>query len=123
MFDIKKPNVKMAQKAAQYLRIIGQLFNEASRDDINLRDLSIVNVEFSQDRGVCHVLFYCTGGLDAFNEKFQHLKMYKPSMRAALAKNIPGRYTPDLMFRYDDSVAKAEKMHWIMEKLKDEGKM
>jgi ribosome-binding factor A len=44
-------------------------------------------------------------------------------MRTALAKTSHGRYTPNLIFRYDDDYEKVEKINRLLDTLKAEGKL
>ena len=97
----KVSDIKRAQKASLLLKAISQLYWEATRDDKELLGLFISRVELSQDKGMCYVFFYTPEGQEFFKEKLQTLKLYKPSLRAALAKQIPGRYTPDIIFKFD----------------------
>jgi ribosome-binding factor A len=115
--------IKRAQKAAQLLRIICTLFSNASRDDDRLQGAQITRVELSPDKSRCYVFFYHPGGEEAFKETLRYLILYKPSLRAALSKEIAGRYTPELEFAFDHSFEKAERIEALFEKLKDKGEL
>lgn len=67
-------------------------------------------------------MFYDPDGLEAFKKKLEILKLYKPSIRAALAKKIKSRYVPDLAFKFDEQFEKEQKIHEILDKVKKEDK-
>lgn len=116
-------DIKRAQKASQLMRIICTLFASATRDDSRLRGAMISRVELSVDRSTCYVYFYTPEGEEAFREVLQHLVLYKPSLRAAIAKQIPGRYTPEIMFKFDQAFEKAERVEALFAQLKDKGEL
>jgi ribosome-binding factor A len=68
-------------------------------------------------------LFDSSGGEADFKAKLGQLILYKPSLRAALAKSLQSRYTPDLTFVYDEYLEKTEKVDNLIERLKDEGRL
>jgi ribosome-binding factor A len=115
--------IKRAQKAAQLLRSICTLFSGASRDDDRLQGSQITRVELSDDRSRCYVFFYNAGGEEAFRETLRYLILYKPSLRAALAKEISGRYTPELEFVFDHSFEKIERLESLFEKIKEKDEL
>ena len=115
--------IKRARKASQLLRIISSLFYQTVRDDKQLDGLSITRIDLSPDKSNCRILFYIQGGPEAFKEKMQQLILYKPSLRAALSKAIPGRYTPELVFKFDDSFEKSQRMESIITELKEKGEI
>lgn len=121
---MKKINdIKRAQKASLLLRTICTLFSNATRDDKRLEGAMISRVELSPDKSTCYVLFYTPEGEEAFNETLRYLILYKPSLRAAIAKQIPGRYTPELVFKFDHSFAKSERVETLLTQLKDKGEL
>jgi len=121
---MKRPNdIKRAQKASQLMRIICTLFSDATRDDVSLHGVMISRVDLSPDKSTCYVLFYTPEGEEAFKAVLQRLILYKPSLRAAIAKQIPSRYTPELVFKFDHAFAKAERVENLLTQLKDKGEL
>lgn len=116
-------NIKQAQKESLLLREISSLFMKASTDDPRLARLTISRVQLSSDKSSCSVFFYTPGGYKAFEELLEILKLYKPSLRSALAKSIKSRYTPELIFKYDEQYEKEEKLHQLLESLKEKGEL
>ena len=115
--------VRKAQKESYFYREISTLFSRLVIDEPRLNGLFISKVSLSSDGGTCTVLFLTTNGKAEFEEKLQTLILYKPSLRSALAKTSHGRYTPNLIFRYDEDQEKADKINRLIDKLKDEGKL
>ena len=118
-----KPTVKQAQKESYFFREIANLFMQIAIDDARLSGLHINKVELSPSGGTLAVLFLSSEGKEDFEKKLSFLILYKPSMRAALAKISQGRYTPNLVFRYDEGHEKTEKINALIDKLKTEGKL
>lgn len=116
-------SIKQAQKESLMLREISNLFMQASADDSRLKMLTITRVSLSSDKSSCSVFFYTPGGFLQFKEHLEILKLYKPSLRAALAKSINSRYTPNLTFKYDEQYEKEEKMNKLIESLKEKGEL
>lgn len=113
-------SIKKSQKESLLFRAIAQLFTQTMLDDKKLQGLFINRVKLSDDKSVCTVYFYTTGGLEDFREKLQTLILYKPSMRHALAKTIKSRYTPELIFKFDDQFEKQQRIEGLLEKVKGE---
>jgi ribosome-binding factor A len=120
--EIGPRNVRRAKKASLYLREISALFFQAAQDNPELRELYPNRVAFSPDLGSCTVFFYSPNGRSFFEEKLSALKLFKPSLRAAMASRIDARRVPDFVFRYDEEFEKQKKVDDLIEKLKAEGK-
>ena len=121
MYDHSNKDIKKAQKESLLLREISGLLLQAGMDDPRLQKVGVSRVSLSDDKGTCTVFFYTSQGKKAFEEILEILKLYKPSLRAALAKKIRGRYTPNLVFRFDDQIEKSEKMNALFQQLKEKG--
>jgi ribosome-binding factor A len=119
----QQQEIRKAQKESYFYREISTLFSRIAIDDPRLNGLFINKISLSSTGSTCVVLFLATNGKAEFEEKLQTLILYKPSMRAALAKTSHGRYTPNLIFRYDEDQEKADKINRLIDKLKDEGKL
>jgi ribosome-binding factor A len=118
----KSSQVRRAQKASLYLREISSLFLQAAQDNSELRELYPNRVAFSPDMGMCSVFFVSPHGRSFFEEKLHALKLFKPSLRAAIASRINARRVPDFVFRYDEEFEKQKKMDDLIDRLKEEGK-
>ncbi len=118
-----KPTIKRAQKESYYFREIANLFMQIAMDDSRLTGIFINRVSLSSDGGICYVMFLSPDGKEDFEKKLSTLVLYKPSLRNALAKTSHGRYTPNLVFRYDDNYEKTEKINILIDQLKREGRL
>lgn len=114
----KISSIKRAQKASLLLRTISALFLEAVRDNSSLAGLSITRVELSPDKGSVHVYFYTDKGSAEFKKILQDLKLYKPSLRASLARSIAGRYTPEITFKFDETFEKTQRIEHLLDSIK-----
>lgn len=119
----QKQEIRKAQKESYFYREISNFFLQITIDEPRLNGLYINKITLSSDSGTCVVLFLASHGKAEFEEKLPLLILYKPSMRSALAKMSHGRYTPNLIFRYDEGYEKIEKINLLIDKLKDEGKL
>ena len=119
----QQQEIKKAQRESYYFKEIAQFFRQITIDEPRLNGIFINRVSLSSDGGTCVVLFLATNGPTEFEEKLRTLILYKPSLRSALAKTSHGRYTPNLIFRYDEDQEKVEKINRLLDKLKEEGKL
>jgi ribosome-binding factor A len=119
----QQQEIKRAQRESYFYREISQLFLQITIDEPRLSGLFINRISLSSDGGTCTVLFLAHDGKAEFEEKLPTLILYKPSLRSALAKTSHSRYTPNLIFRYDESHEKVEKINTLIDTLKREGKL
>lgn len=97
------------------MRSISQLLMQISLDDPRIADVFINRVSLSDSKSVCAIYFYTPRGQDHFKEILKVLVLYKPSMRAAIAKIIDARYTPDLVFKFDEQFEKQLKLENLLD--------
>ncbi len=110
-------DIKRAQKAALLFRTISDLMVRVTMDDANLQGIYVNRVELSQDKSHCYVYFCALGGETMFNEKIGSLILYKPSLRSAIAKSIPSRYTPEITFKFDTQASKVQRIEELIDKV------
>jgi len=113
--------IKHAQKESNLFHKIAQFFLQIKQDEPELEGLSISRVTLSPDKSNCTVFFYCAGGLKEYEAKRPIIVLYKGSLRKALAAAIPGRYTPNIKFAYDQQQEKGRRVEELLNKLKKEG--
>lgn len=116
-------NIKLAQKERLLLREISSLFLQAAADNPELSRLMISRVKLSSDKSSCSIYFYTTHGQQEFKDLLEILKLYKPSLRTALAKSIKSRYTPELIFKFDEQYEKEEKFNRLLDSLKEKDEL
>lgn len=110
-------NVKKERKKSFFLQEISNLIRQIAEDEPLLTCIFPVRVELSEGERICYVYF---SGLskEAFKKALEILKLYKPSLKKALAKAKPSKHTPDLTFKYDESLEKARRMDELLDKIK-----
>jgi ribosome-binding factor A len=113
-------SIKKSQKESLLYKAISNLIAATTRDDNRLGGMMVNRVKLSDDKSVCTVFFYTVGGLPEFEQKLPFLLLYKSSLRRALAKSIASRYTPELIFKFDDQFEKQQRIENILEKIKGE---
>lgn len=113
----KVSEIKREQKKSFLLQEISALVRQITADEPKLSFLFVTRVELSRDGGICYVYFSTTTDKDAFDEGLPILKLYKPSMRKALAQAMHSRYVPNLVFRYDEAKEKERKITAILDKI------
>jgi len=111
---------KKAQKENLMYQEISKIFLLITLDEERLKDLSVSKVTLSRDKSHATVYMYTPGGLADFEKKRPTLILYKASMRKAISQKIPGRYTPELTFVFDELFEKQQKIQNILEKVKSE---
>ena len=111
-------NIKRSQKESLLLKELSKMLYELMLDDKELSGLFINRVELSKNKGACIVYFYDPQGPTIFEVKKKHLILYKPSLRKAIAMTLNGRYTPELVFAYDEQFEKQQRIENILEKVK-----
>ena len=99
-------HIKRSQKESLLLRELSKMLLQLSLDDAELNGLFINRVELSPKRSACYVFFYTNEGETFYRENLGKLILFKPSLRAALAKEMNNRYTPEIIFKYDKSEEK-----------------
>ena len=122
MHDKKQIEIRRAKKESLYYRELSGLFLRMTLDEPLLKDLHISSVKLSPDKGVCTLFFFSSKGREGFKHDLPSLILYKPSLRKALSQNIRSRYTPQLVFKYDENFEKQCKLDSLFDQLKVEGK-
>lgn len=112
--------IKRAQKESLLSKKIASLLSTIALDDPRVAQVMLSRVQLSPDKGVATLYFYTPEGPEAFREKLELLILYKPSIRSALAKLIPSRYTPELVFKYDAQFEKELRINQLLDTLKDD---
>ncbi|KKP35284.1 MAG: Ribosome-binding factor A [candidate division TM6 bacterium GW2011_GWF2_32_72] len=111
-------DIKRAQKEALLLKEISQLIYRIVKDHPEWPMFSITRVELSSKKSICNMFFYLEGGPEKFKEFLEELKLYKPSIRATIAKQIRSRYVPDLVFKYDEVFEKQQRIEHLLDEVK-----
>lgn len=100
--DFKPVNRKREQKNSLFLRESSALIQALAMDEPALLKVFITRVRLSNDYKFCYIYFSTYTNKVAYDEALEILKLYKPSLRKALAQRINGKYMADLVFMYDE---------------------
>jgi len=111
-------DIKRAQKESLLYKHLAPLFNQIALDDPRVAGMTLNRVELSANKSTATLYFYSDQGEADFKENLDTLILYKPSLRAAIAKLVPSRYTPELIFKFDDRFEKELKINKLLDKLK-----
>ena len=114
----QSPSIRREQKKKALFRMLSSLMQNIGSDDQALNSLFVSRVEMSDDGSMCYVYFSTFTTQEVFEAMLPKLILYKPSMRAALAKEFQTRYTPDLIFYYDKIKDKERAIHELLDSVK-----
>jgi ribosome-binding factor A len=121
---IPKPkDIRKSKRESLIMREVASLFMHIINDDARLQGLFVNRVALSPEQGMCAIMFYVQGGKTVFDQKLEFLKLYKPSVRKAIATMLQSRYTPEIVFKFDEQFEKQLNMDQLFDKLKDEGQL
>lgn len=118
--------IKRERKKALFLRKVSELIQSLASEDPLVASVFITHVELSADTGVCYIYFSAypdatdRNTKTIFEEALEKLKLYKPSMRSALAKMLHGRYVPNLVFLFDEKREKVERINDLLDQAQEE---
>src|SRR5438876_70967 len=103
----KKANIEV-QVNANVEKALRQLKKKIEREGV-VRDMKRT------------VYFYSALGHEHFQKLMPTLILYKPTLRHALSQAVPGRYTPDLIFKFDAEFEKQQHLDALLDKIKAAG--
>jgi ribosome-binding factor A len=107
--------IKREQKTSFLLKEISAMVQELTPDEPSLLRVFVTKITMSKDCGICFVHFSTYGGKEEFDEALQILKLYKPSMRRRLAQISHSKYTPNIMFMYDQGKDKERHINTLLD--------
>jgi ribosome-binding factor A len=112
-------DIKKERKKALYLREISALVQSLGEQEPSVAQVYVTHVEFSDDYGICnvYVIPYTSFSQEVCQKALDTIKLYKPSMRKALASKINPRYTPELRFFFDNVKEKQYKIDQLLDKV------
>jgi ribosome-binding factor A len=121
---LKSSAIKREQKKSFLLREISRLIYEVGQEESVVRDVFVTRVDLSADTGICYV-YFSTAAIGTSNEEvwdkaLEKLKLYKPSMRSKLSKSMHSRYTPDLLFLFDEKQEKIQHLNSLLDQVHQE---
>ena len=109
------PSHKLAKIASEMVRVISEIIFEEARDEI-LKTITITDARVSKDLGYAKVYF--TSLSDLSKERLEkEVNEASAFIRTELAKRMDLRHTPELEFRYDDSIEYASRIENIIKEI------
>lgn len=122
MTQSRTSDVKRERRKSLFLREITSLIQSISRDEAAVADVYVTQVDLSENSGICYVYFasYKEPGHAVFLKALEVLKLYKPSIRSAIAGKIQSRYTPDFVFMFDKAKEKERRVNDLLNQVQDE---
>lgn len=121
-------DVKRERKKSLYLRELSIFIDSVAEEQPAVREIYLSRLELSADGGICYLYFAAISPteenqatpLARFEEALEVLKLYKPSLRKALSQVIQARYTPDLMFLFDEKREKIDRINELLDQVEQE---
>ena len=122
MFRSSKGEIKQEKKKSLFFRELSVFIQKIAETEKSVADVFISRVELSDDSGILYIFFSSLKepAEDFYREALEVLKLYKPSMRKALAQILQGRYTPELVFMYDDKFEKVRRVNELLDKVHED---
>lgn len=90
-----------------------------STNNNKLKYVSITKVSLTNDLSIATVYYIVLGNLGEIESTKEDLEKSKGYLRSLLAKRIDLRKTPELRFKYDESLAYGNHINEILENLKN----
>jgi len=118
--DFKPINRKREQKTSLFFHEISSLIQQLAMDEPAIAKVYVTQVRLSRDYNICFVYFSTFAEKKDFDEALKILKLYKPSLRKAMAQKISAKYAADLVFLYDEVKEKERKMQELLDKVAKE---
>lgn len=114
---LKSNSRKREQKTSLFFHEISSLIQQLSLDEFALSKVFVTRVKLSNDFKICFVYFSTYTDKQDFDKALEILKLYKTSLRRALAQIISGRYTADIVFLYDETKEKERKINDLLDQV------
>jgi len=118
MFNERVSHIKKSRKESLLLRLISALFVKEVNNNKDIAGLFVTRVQLSSNKGSCIVYFYSFSGARHFDNVLNILKAYKPSLKKIISSNIQSRYTPDILFKFDNIFEKQMRVESLIESTK-----
>ncbi len=111
---------RMLQLAEQIREHIALMLVRGEISDPRVRDITLNSVKMSPDLQIAKVYYSVFGEKSKRQEAEKGLKQASGFIRRELGKALLVRYTPAVVFHYDDSVEYSVKMGALISKVSDE---
>lgn len=108
---------KRERSKIQYFREFTILFRQLTRDEPSFANVYPTRIDGAPDGSVLYIYFAGAEGEEAIEKAIGQLILYKPSFRKALSQQIQSRYTPQLVFKYDPTFEKVQRIEKLLSDL------
>lgn len=115
-------DIKREKRKKLYLRELSVIIQALAQQESAVADVYITRVEFSADTGICFIYFssFLADGKTTYEKALAVLKLYKGSIRKELAHSVNARYTPELVFEYDEKKEKERRINDLLDQVQEE---
>ncbi len=108
---------KRERSKIQYFREFTLLFRALTRDEPSFASVYPTRIDGAPDGSVLYIYFAGSEGEEAVEAMIGKLILYKPSFRKALSQQVQARYTPQLVFKYDATFEKIQRIEKLLEEI------
>ena len=105
---------KRERSKIQYFREFTMLFRALTRDEPSFATVYPTRIDGAPDGSVLYIYFAGAEGEEAVEKVIGQLILYKPSFRKALSQQVQSRYTPQLVFKYDATFEKVQRIEKLL---------
>ncbi len=116
----EKKEQKRSTRVAEAIRYELAMLLIGKVQDPRLHSLSISRVEVADDLSSARVFYTVLGDKQDVKAAEKGLQGAKGFMRSHIARTLNLRFTPELQFRYDDSVEKVAELEEIFQDIANE---
>jgi len=122
MIQSNRGGIKREKKKALFFRELSVIMQKISETEKAVADVFISRVDLSEDCGILYVFYTALKepAEDYYKVALEVLKLYKPSIRKSLAQTLQGRYTPEIVFMYDEKFEKIRRVNELLDKVHEE---
>jgi ribosome-binding factor A len=129
MYKSTTADVKRERKKSLFLRELSVFVDTISQEQPALREVYLSRLELSADGGICYLYFAAIAPMsdaqpvsaeDRYKAALEVLKLYRPSIRKALAQALQARYTPDLIFMFDEKREQIDRINELLDQVQQE---
>lgn len=110
---------RMDRVNQQLKRVIGQIIHRELSDP-RLEFVSITHVDTSKDLRNAHVYFSVLGDADQAAFAQEGLDSARGMIKRFIGREVNLRYTPDLIFSYDESIEKGIRIESTIQEINDD---
>jgi ribosome-binding factor A len=128
MYKSDTAHIKRERRKSVLLRELSTFIDAIAEEQPAVREVYLSRLDLSADGGICYLYFAAVtpqiGSGQTAEERYKEalsiLKLYRPSLRKNLAQSLQARYTPDLMFLFDENREKIDRINGLLDQVSQE---